>query len=88
MSPSDIEALRLALIKLSDGGMKLDADLSAAGINEVLAVIRSAILEEREACAKVADERGDKWGDEPCCSSACSDIVDAIRARSIERKEG
>lgn len=42
---------------------------------------RAEVLAEREACAKIADDEGERW-----CSAkartACADIADLIRARS------
>jgi hypothetical protein len=46
--------------------------------------VRTAVAEEREACAKVADEKYETYRDSPIeysAENACANIADAIRAR-------
>jgi hypothetical protein len=52
---------------------------------QLVAAIREAVMAEREACAKIADDSASRWDSQPdddCASIACGDIAAAIRART------
>ena len=53
---------------------------------EVLQLVNSAIAMEREACAKVCDDKHDtwRWDDEADSASGPRDCAAAIRARGQE----
>ena len=54
-----------------------------AALPEVQALVAEAVAQERERCAKVAQDRYLSWGDESgveCDATACADIAAAIRA--------
>ena len=69
------------------------AATASVGLEYLIATaIREAVEEEREACAKVADEarslclelvsRGIRWEEETVCAAEAKSIARAIRARS------
>ena len=54
-----------------------------AALPEVKAMLAEAVAQERERCAKAAQDRYLSWGDESgveCDATACADIAAAIRA--------
>jgi len=57
---------------------------------EVLRLVNSAIEMEREACAKVCDDKHDtwRWDDEADSASGPRDCAAAIRARLKEKNNG